>query len=144
MQESRKKKSTSDLIVEAAVFGPFHKSYLFLYRATETSGEAPVVGSRLWVPFGTGFRMALATRVNVESAPAGVVLKTIRQVLDNESLVSEQMLALAQWATNYYHHPIGEVYKVLFPPLLRRKKEPVKPMQKKRVGFNQGGSYSLF
>ena len=144
MLESRKKKSTSDLIVEAVVFGPFHKSYLFLYHTTETNGEAPVIGSRLWVPFGTGFRMALATRVNVSLAPKGIVLKPIRQVLDDESLISEQMLALAEWAANYYHHPVGEVYRVLFPPLLRRKKEPVKLTPKKEWVLTKEGATAYF
>ena len=85
MSANPNKNSSCDSIVEAVVFGPFQKPYLFLYCATETEGPAPRLGARIWVPFGNSFRMAIATRVNLHSTPEGVVLKTMTQVLDGEN-----------------------------------------------------------
>jgi len=47
-------------------------------------------------------------------------LKSIRQLLDAEPLLSPMLLELLTWASAYYHHPIGEVMATALPVLLRR------------------------
>ncbi len=47
-------------------------------------------------------------------------LKHALEILDDEPLLSADLLYLAQWAADYYHHPIGEVLSSVLPPPLRR------------------------
>ncbi|MGP1930873.1 MAG: primosomal protein N', partial [Arsenophonus sp. ET-DL12-MAG3] len=47
-------------------------------------------------------------------------LKTIEQVLDQESLFSDNLWSLLLWASKYYHYPIGEVLFHTLPVLLRK------------------------
>ena len=49
-------------------------------------------------------------------------LKKIKEIIDDTSLLSELDLELLQWASNYYHYPIGEVMMNAFPVLLRKGK----------------------
>lgn len=84
-------------------------------------------GVRLRVPFGrrevTGYLVEVATQSEVPTD----ALKPAVAVLDEQPLLDEAMLALAQWAAQYYHHPPGEVFSALFPKRLRDGKtaEPV-------------------
>ncbi|XZQ55127.1 MAG: primosomal protein N' [Arsenophonus sp.] len=50
-------------------------------------------------------------------------LKTIEQVLDQESLFSDNLWSLLLWASKYYHYPIGEVLFHTLPVLLRKGEE---------------------
>jgi len=89
---------------------------LFDYRAPE-GALAP--GMRVRVPFGrqrmTGVVVALATgsEVPVEK------LRPVEAVLDTQPLFEAADLALLQWAADYYHHPVGEVFATALPRPLR-------------------------
>jgi len=47
-------------------------------------------------------------------------LKRVAQILDTESLLSSNDLALISWAAGYYQHPIGEVVAGVLPVRLRQ------------------------
>ena len=49
--------------------------------------------------------------------------KYIKEILDLEPLLDKESLELADWASRYYHHPLGEVISYFFPPSLRKGKE---------------------
>ncbi len=52
-------------------------------------------------------------------------LKSIKEVLDMEPVMTAQILKLCRWASDYYHYPLGEVLQNALPVLLRRDK-PIK------------------
>jgi primosomal protein N' (replication factor Y) len=89
---------------------------LFDYRAPH---GAVSPGVRVRVPFGrqqmTGVVVALATQTDVPEAK----LRAIEAVLDAEPLFEAADLTLLQWAADYYHHPVGEVFATALPRPLR-------------------------
>lgn len=77
-------------------------------------------GSRLRVPFGrrevTGYLVEQGAHSELDAGS----LKTAKALLDTESLLPEPLLALCNWAAEYYQHPPGEVFQAAFPRALRQ------------------------
>ena len=53
-------------------------------------------------------------------AVAVAKVRSITEVLDAQPLLDEVTVKLLEWASGYYHHPIGEVMQSALPTLLRR------------------------
>jgi len=66
-------------------------------------------GMRVLVPFGTRQMIGVFLEVASSSAIDVDKLKPINSILDQEPILSEQLLQLYFWVSEYYHHPIGEV-----------------------------------
>jgi primosomal protein N' (replication factor Y) len=79
----------------------------------------PEPGTRVRVPFG---RQRLVG-VIMELAPSSDIpadrLKPILEVLDPKPILDPAALGLLTWASEYYHHPIGEVLSAALPKALR-------------------------
>ncbi len=73
-----------------------------------------LIGCRVLVPFGrkkmTGYVISARSR-----APGRVRLKEIVDVVDVEPLLNGNILRLAQWMSDYYVHPVGEVLRTVLP-----------------------------
>ncbi|HGJ5875529.1 MAG TPA: primosomal protein N' [Arsenophonus sp.] len=82
----------------------------------------PQKGCRVRVPFGKRMALGIVLAYSHKSKLSGEQLKTIDQVLDQESLFSDRLWSLLLWASQYYHHPIGEVLFHALPVLLRQGK----------------------
>ena len=93
-------------------------SRLFDYRVPEGTA-APAPGVRVRVPFG---RQRLIGVV-IEQAEASLLpeerLKPITAVLDTVPVLGAEVLELARWASDYYHHPLGEVIATALPKAVR-------------------------
>jgi primosomal protein N' (replication factor Y) len=85
---------------------------LFTYAVSE--GQLPRRGARVVVPFRNEKLIGVVTAVNV-AAPPEYELKYLEAVLDDEPLLSEQLLALAEWMAQYYLAPLGEVLRGMLP-----------------------------
>ncbi len=112
-------KERSLWVVKVAVAIPLYT--VFDYRIPKTVViERLHPGVRVKVPFGqrtqTGFVISLADNTEYESQS----LKPIHKVLDDFSLLSQVDIELLHWASEYYHHPLGEVFSTAFPVLLRQ------------------------
>ncbi|GAB5452278.1 MAG: primosomal protein N' [Halioglobus sp.] len=85
--------------------------------------EALAPGTRLLVPFGrrevTGYLLEVTQASDV---PQGQ-LKRALAVIDQQPALPADLLQLCVWASNYYHHPQGEVFSAAFPRRLREGKE---------------------
>ena len=104
-------------VVRVAVPSPLAHHFDYL----PPSGEpVPLPGSRVRVSFGRREVVGIVLSTATESDVPRNKLKTIRQVLDNEPLLSATQMELLSWASGYYHHPIGEVLYTALPVLLRR------------------------
>ena len=81
-------------------------------------------GVRVRVPFGKRQIIGILHSVH-DKSEASVVpqkLKPILEVLDNEPIISESILHLCRFASEYYQHPIGEVIACSLPTALRQGK----------------------
>ncbi|MGH9587889.1 MAG: replication restart helicase PriA, partial [Acidobacteriaceae bacterium] len=76
-------------------------------------GAVPVVGARVLVPFRNEKLAGIVLRLHDEPPP--VEAKSLLTVLDQESILSPQLLELAEWIAAYYIAPIGEVLRSMLP-----------------------------
>ncbi|MBX2869463.1 MAG: primosomal protein N' [Acidiferrobacterales bacterium] len=90
-----------------------------LRRCFDYSSDLDIAtGTRVLVPFGqrnlVGVVLSRSTTSSVDK------IRPIGDVLDNGIATSVRIQALLRWASQYYHHPIGEVISAALPVLLRQ------------------------
>src|ERR1035437_5800902 len=85
---------------------------LFTYAVRE--GQLPQRGARVIVPFRKEKLIGVVTGLNV-TAPAEFEMRFIGAVLDDEPLLSDNLLSLAEWMAQYYLAPLGEVLRGMLP-----------------------------
>ena len=117
-------KSTLPSYLRVAVPSPLHGHFDYLPPADSTA-DSLLPGMRVRVPFGkrqmVGVLLEIASHTEVPASR----LKRAHRILDETPLIPADMLALARWAADYYHHPIGEVIQALLPVSLRQGKAVV-------------------
>jgi primosomal protein N' (replication factor Y) len=79
-----------------------------------------VPGARVRVPFGRQHLVGIVVSHMSHSDVPAEKLRSIEAVLDPAPLFSAADLKLLQWAAEYYHHPVGEVFATALPRLLRQ------------------------
>ena len=75
-------------------------------------------GCRVKVPFANRHLIGIIVELKSEPSIDGPI-KTIGQLIDKTPILSQQLLALLQWAAQYYHHPLGDVINSALPTHLR-------------------------
>ena len=104
-------------LIQVALDTPLPR--LFDYRLPAACGSLPE-GTLVEVPFGRTRQVGVAF-----SAPPGGTavesgkLREILQVFDDRPPVAPDVLALARFCADYYHHPLGAVLLAALPPRLR-------------------------
>ena len=122
-----------ELILRVAIPIPVYS--LFDYLApTNIELDSIEPGMRLEVPFGKGKKIAFLIEITQKSDLDVSKLKRVVRILDQKSLLSSKDLQLLTWASNYYHHPLGEVISTAFPAALR---------QGKSIALKTAKSFSL-
>jgi primosomal protein N' (replication factor Y) len=91
---------------------PVPLDHTFTYAVRE--GQRPLRGTRVIAPFRNEKLIGVVTGLNAK-APADVEMRYLEAVLDEEPLLSEQLLALAEWMAQYYLAPLGEVLRGMLP-----------------------------
>jgi primosomal protein N' (replication factor Y) (superfamily II helicase) len=91
---------------------------LFDYRAPEGSA-VPTAGCRVRVPFGRQSLIGVVIEAATQSVLPEERLKPIREILDTVPILTADVRDLVRWASDYYHHPIGEVIACALPKALR-------------------------
>ena len=69
------------------------------------------------MPLGTSHVIGVVTALKDHSER---ITKPIEDILDTAPILTPDLLQLASWLADYYHHPIGSVYATLMPTLARR------------------------
>ena len=95
---------------EVALPMPLDRTFTYAVR----DGERVQRGARVIAPFRNEKLIGVVTAVT-DVAPADFEAKPIEAVLDDESLLSEHLLALAEWIAQYYLAPLGEVLRGMLP-----------------------------
>ena len=107
---------TPSTILRVAVDVPLSRLFDYLPPA---NAPLPAVGARVQVPFGKRRLTGLVVEHAAHSElPAGK-LKRASAGLDGDALLSADDLSLLSFASDYYHHPIGEVVAAALPLALR-------------------------
>ena len=115
------------MLVQVAV--PVPHLDLLTYSVPD-GGNAPPVGARVVVPLGTrlvtgividnGEPRTASGEPRAPSAEARTqMLKPLREILDRESFVPAEVVALARWTAEYYAAGVGDTIPMLLPPMAR-------------------------
>src|SRR5271156_6426823 len=79
------------------------------------SGNGPVVGARVLVPFSGQRLMGVVVRVHEEVPADDFEIKPVQQVLDDAAVLPDELMELARWIAQYYVAPLGEVLRGMLP-----------------------------
>lgn len=112
----------------AQVALPLPVDRLFTYDIPGPLREIVKPGARVVVPFGrrrlTGYVLAVDG-----DRPAGVALRPIAALVDEEPLLTPALLDLARWMSDWYVHPVGEVLRAVLPAALKGRGRPAPAVQ---------------
>ncbi len=107
------------LLLQIALPVPFRRYFHYIFPDNEI-WEGLQCGARVRVPFGTrelvGIFMGFVEYSDVPTDK----LKPALALLDDNPLISKEIIELCLWACDYYHHPIGDVLLNSLPVLLRQ------------------------
>jgi primosomal protein N' (replication factor Y) (superfamily II helicase) len=111
--------SASHSILSVAVSLPVFRLFDYL-PPTGVCTDNLIPGVRLEVPFGKTKIIAYLIELKEESQLEPDKLKPALRIVDAAPLLHGYDLQLLHWASRYYHHPLGEVFKAAFPANLRK------------------------
>lgn len=97
---------------------PLPRPQLFDYLAA--ADTAPAVGRCVRVPFGASEKTGVIVALDPADPPPMNKLKPVLEVLADVPPLPAPWLALTQFASRYYQHPLGEVISAALPPGIRR------------------------
>jgi primosomal protein N' (replication factor Y) (superfamily II helicase) len=95
---------------EVALPVPLDHTFTFGVR----QGQSPQRGARVIVPFRNEKLIGVVTALAAK-APPDIEVRYLEAVLDEEPLLSEHLLELAEWTAQYYLAPLGEVLRAMLP-----------------------------
>ena len=79
-------------------------------------------GIRVLVPFGNKKLVGIVVKKNINShlIEKSESIKDVISIIDNHTCFNSSIFNTILWASEYYHHPIGEVFFSFIPPILRK------------------------
>lgn len=103
--------------VEVALALPLRQT--FTYSLPLGIRENVKLGARILVPFGkralTGYAVALHEELSEEIEVESTAIKAVVELLDEEPLITAEILKLTQWTADYYASSWGDVLKASLP-----------------------------
>lgn len=100
--------NTLPKIVRVALPVPMRR--LFDYSLPDSLSTPPTIGGRVRVSFGHQTLVGIVESFTDQTDTPANKLKPISDVLDETPLLNAGLIALCQFASRYYHHPLGEVF----------------------------------
>lgn len=101
------------LYAEVAV--PLAVNRVFSYLIPESLRERSLPGMRVLVPFGRKLEQGYLVGLSEQAPLAAEQMKPLFALLDEEPLLSAEILALTRWIADYYLAPWGMVIKAALP-----------------------------
>jgi primosomal protein N' (replication factor Y) len=98
---------------------------LFDYRAPAATSDD--IGARVLVPFGRKIAVGVIIELASITSLAPQRVRSVLSILRDVPPLPADILALLEFCSDYYHHPIGEVVLNALPTRLRRR-QPLKPV----------------
>ena len=91
---------------------------------TYKSKEVITKGKRVIVPFGSKAIVGIVVK-KIDKPKSLKGLKEIISIADEHSCFNGSIFEAITWASDYYHHPIGEVFFSFMPTLLRKQNDKI-------------------
>ena len=91
---------------------------------TYKSKEVITKGKRVIVPFGSKSIIGIVVK-KIAKPKSLKGLKEIISIADEHSCFNGSIFEAITWASDYYHHPIGEVFFSFMPTLLRKQNDKI-------------------
>ena len=109
-------------ILRLAVITPIRRLFDYLppVDMPEEFVRALEPGIRIIIPFGGRSLMGVLQEISSSSDIDRSLLRPITKIIDKHPLINKNLFALCNWASVYYHHPIGEVFGSAFSGRQRR------------------------
>lgn len=104
---TQRKKIFVDLALPVAI------NQLFTYSVPDDLKNQIKLGIRALAPFGK--KQIIGFVVNIKDTTDVLHTKPIYDLLDSEPVLSDEMLKLTKWISEYYFAPFGEVIKTVLP-----------------------------
>ena len=82
------------------------------------------IGTRVVVPFGNKIIIGIIIK-KISKPKSHNALKKIISIADQHTCFDKSIFDTILWASNYYHHPIGEAFFSFIPTLLRKKNDKI-------------------
>ncbi|MBV9241808.1 MAG: DEAD/DEAH box helicase, partial [Acidobacteria bacterium] len=125
--------ASTEQFVEAVLPVPIRRS--FTYRVPERLMGKIKIGARLRLPFGrrdlVGYAVNLLRELPAESDIDESKLKDVIEVMDEDPLITAEILDLTKWTADYYASFWGEMLKASLPAGINSEK--VRPRLRKAV-----------
>ena len=86
---------------------------IFTYQISEEFLADSPIGKRAWVPFRDYY--AIGVVVKIHNQQPEFETRPIRQILDDEPVVSQELLELTKWMHEFYYCSWGEVIQAALP-----------------------------
>ena len=102
--------------VQVAVNSPLYNVFDYLWKDSQPA----LPGIRVTVPFGRRQVVGVVVSLKDQSAVPASRLRAVIKRHDDTPVLSEEILKLLRWASQYYQHPLGEVLASAMPVLLRK------------------------
>ncbi|MBN2063268.1 MAG: primosomal protein N' [Sedimentisphaerales bacterium] len=93
---------------------------LYDYAIPEDMVDFVYAGQRVNVPFGRGNRSQIAFCIDFPESSNYPRLKYIGGIVDEQPLVTEELLSLARWISQYYCYPLGMVLSAIVPAAVKK------------------------
>jgi len=103
--------------LKLALPSPLRQNFDYLLPAKL---DPPPVGARVRVPFGRQEQIGICLGLSASTEVPEEKLRAAGEALDAEPVLPPGLFKLCQWAAEYYHHPLGEVFDTALPVLLRQ------------------------
>src|SRR5205823_3922860 len=110
--------SEASLFVDLVFDRPLDQAYS--YAVPDELAQHVGVGKRVLAPFGKGERATVGYCIRVSTTPPSRTVKAIRQVLDEDALLTPELLRLTRWMADYYLCGWGQVLNAVIPGAVRR------------------------
>ncbi|NDG27330.1 MAG: primosomal protein N', partial [Proteobacteria bacterium] len=122
------------MIIDVVV--PFRVSSSFHYRIDPELGKQLKAGSVVEVPLGKRKTHAFVVGFAETSDIPPEKLKDVFQVLKSEPVFDENTIRFLKWTSDYYCHPLGEVFDAAIPRHNLKPKKAKKNIKKAKLNFN--------
>ena len=104
---------TAGLFAEVVFDRPLDHAYT--YAVADRLKETVAVGKRVQAPFGRGDRATVGFCVGLTTTAPGREVKELVRVLDDEPLLTPNLLRLTRWMADYYLCGWGQVLNAVVP-----------------------------
>ncbi len=111
---------TEAVLVSVAPVAPIDK--LYTYTVDDELAHLVLPGRRVMVPFGRKGRLAPAIVVSVTRGPWNSTLKPVAEILEEAGSLSDHLIDLGKWISDYYYCPLGRSLAAMVPEAVRKKR----------------------